>query len=194
MGAAEGDKVPIVYPTENFSYGMREFAVRDNSGYILQFGRANRVIRILARPSHAASVAALSRAAGIATRNSVPRLSDSSFIMPPSSCTRSRMPLSPLTLGTAGHIDHGKTTLVEALTGTNTDRLPEEQARGISIELGYAPHWSELPATRETERVQSPPASAADCGGHSALSESRCAGPGLPRTIGRRKPSLARRS
>ncbi len=44
----------------------------------------------------------------------------------------------PLTLGTAGHIDHGKTRLVEALTGTNTDRLPEEQARGISIELGYA--------------------------------------------------------
>ncbi len=44
----------------------------------------------------------------------------------------------PLTLGTAGHIDHGKTTLVEALTGTNTDRLPEEKARGISIDLGYA--------------------------------------------------------
>ena len=44
----------------------------------------------------------------------------------------------PLTLGTAGHIDHGKTRLVEALTGTNTDRLPEERARGISIALGYA--------------------------------------------------------
>ena len=43
-----------------------------------------------------------------------------------------------LTLGTAGHIDHGKTALVEALTGTNTDRLEEERARGISIELGYA--------------------------------------------------------
>lgn len=43
-----------------------------------------------------------------------------------------------LTLGTAGHIDHGKTRLVEALTGTNTDRLPEEQQRGISIALGYA--------------------------------------------------------
>ena len=42
-------------------------------------------------------------------------------------------------LGTAGHVDHGKTTLVHALTGINTDRLPEEQARGISIELGYAP-------------------------------------------------------
>ncbi|WP_396268297.1 selenocysteine-specific translation elongation factor [Ideonella sp.] len=41
-------------------------------------------------------------------------------------------------IGTAGHIDHGKTTLVQALTGVNTDRLPEEQRRGISIELGYA--------------------------------------------------------
>ena len=45
----------------------------------------------------------------------------------------------PLTVGTAGHIDHGKTWLVQALTGKDTDRLPEEQRRGISIELGYAP-------------------------------------------------------
>ncbi len=45
---------------------------------------------------------------------------------------------APLTLGTAGHIDHGKTALITALTGTDTDRLPEERERGISIELGYA--------------------------------------------------------
>src|SRR6187397_3537105 len=45
----------------------------------------------------------------------------------------------PLTVGTAGHVDHGKTTLVGALTGKDTDRLPEERARGISIDLGYAP-------------------------------------------------------
>lgn len=45
----------------------------------------------------------------------------------------------PLTVGTAGHIDHGKTALVEALTGKSTDRLPEEHERGISIDLGYAP-------------------------------------------------------
>ncbi|MEP6952919.1 MAG: selenocysteine-specific translation elongation factor [Solirubrobacteraceae bacterium] len=44
----------------------------------------------------------------------------------------------PITLGTAGHIDHGKTALVAALTGVDTDRLPAEKARGISIELGYA--------------------------------------------------------
>jgi translation elongation factor TU len=43
-----------------------------------------------------------------------------------------------LVAGTAGHIDHGKTALVKALTGIDTDRLPEEKRRGISIELGYA--------------------------------------------------------
>jgi len=42
-------------------------------------------------------------------------------------------------LGTAGHVDHGKTTLVQALTGVDTDRLPEEKRRGITIELGFAP-------------------------------------------------------
>ncbi len=44
----------------------------------------------------------------------------------------------PLTLGTAGHVDHGKTALIEALTGVNTDRLAEERRRGLSIELGFA--------------------------------------------------------
>ncbi|HUF51692.1 MAG TPA: selenocysteine-specific translation elongation factor [Longimicrobiales bacterium] len=43
-----------------------------------------------------------------------------------------------LILGTAGHIDHGKTTLVHALTGIDTDRLPEEKRRGITIDLGFA--------------------------------------------------------
>jgi selenocysteine-specific elongation factor len=42
-------------------------------------------------------------------------------------------------LGTAGHIDHGKTTLVKVLTGVDTDRLPEEKRRGITIDLGFAP-------------------------------------------------------
>jgi selenocysteine-specific elongation factor len=41
-------------------------------------------------------------------------------------------------VGTAGHVDHGKTSLVRALTGINTDRLPEEKSRGITIELGFA--------------------------------------------------------
>ena len=51
-------------------------------------------------------------------------------------------PISPaatsLVLGTAGHIDHGKTSLVRALTGVDTDRLAEEKKRGITIELGFA--------------------------------------------------------
>ena len=41
-------------------------------------------------------------------------------------------------VGTAGHVDHGKTALVRALTGTDTDRLPEEKRRGITIDLGFA--------------------------------------------------------
>ena len=60
----------------------------------------------------------------------------------------------PLTLGTAGHIDHGKTALVAALTGIDTDRLPQEKARGISIELGYAP--LELPSGRRLSVVDVP--------------------------------------
>lgn len=47
-------------------------------------------------------------------------------------------PIPSFVLGTAGHIDHGKTALVRALTGQDTDRLPEEKARGITIELGFA--------------------------------------------------------
>src|SRR5579872_6778877 len=43
-----------------------------------------------------------------------------------------------LILGTAGHIDHGKTSLVNALTGIDCDRLPEEKARGITIDIGFA--------------------------------------------------------
>ncbi len=46
--------------------------------------------------------------------------------------------MSRLVLGVIGHVDHGKTALVGALTGMETDRLAEEQARGISIALGFA--------------------------------------------------------
>ena len=44
-----------------------------------------------------------------------------------------------LTLGTAGHVDHGKTALTKFLTGCDTDRLKEEKERGLTIDLGYAP-------------------------------------------------------
>src|SRR5919108_584179 len=57
--------------------------------------------------------------------------------------------MKPLTLGTAGHIDHGKTALIRALTGVDTDRLPEERARGISIELG-----DELEVLPQARRVR----------------------------------------
>src|SRR4051812_13875408 len=60
----------------------------------------------------------------------------------------------PLTLGTAGHIDHGKTALISVLSGKNTDRLPEERSRGISIELGYAPLT--LPSGRRLSVVDVP--------------------------------------
>ena len=43
-----------------------------------------------------------------------------------------------LIVGTAGHVDHGKTALIKALTGTDTDRLLEEKERGISIDIGFA--------------------------------------------------------
>ena len=62
--------------------------------------------------------------------------------------------MSPLTLGTAGHVDHGKTTLVEALTGVWADRLPEERARGLTIALGYAP--LELPGGRRLSVIDVP--------------------------------------
>lgn len=48
------------------------------------------------------------------------------------------LPAKRVVVGTAGHIDHGKTALVYALTGTDTDRLPEEKKRGITIDLGFA--------------------------------------------------------
>ena len=54
-------------------------------------------------------------------------------------------------LATAGHVDHGKTALVKALTGIDTDRLPEEKARGITIDLGFA-HLA-LPAPLSTLNV-----------------------------------------
>jgi selenocysteine-specific elongation factor len=60
----------------------------------------------------------------------------------------------PLTVGTAGHVDHGKTWLVRALTGKDTDRLPEERRRGMSIDLGYAP--LELPGDVRASLIDVP--------------------------------------
>ena len=62
---------------------------------------------------------------------------------PPRFRDTARYFLFSMIIGTAGHIDHGKTALVKALTGVDADRLPEEKARGITIDLGYA--YSPLP-------------------------------------------------
>ena len=71
-------------------------------------------------------------------------------------------------VGTAGHVDHGKTTLVKALTGIDTDRLPEEKKRGISLELGFA-QWM-LPSGRAVSVVDVP--------GHERLVKAMVAGAG----------------
>jgi selenocysteine-specific elongation factor len=73
---------------------------------------------------------------------------------------------APLTVGTAGHIDHGKTALVKALTGIDTDQLPQERERSITIELGFAP--LELPGGRRLSLVDVP--------GHSRLVRTMVAG------------------
>ncbi|MFI5244532.1 MAG: selenocysteine-specific translation elongation factor [Gemmatimonadales bacterium] len=72
-------------------------------------------------------------------------------------------------LGTAGHIDHGKTALVKALTGVDTDRLPEEKRRGITIELGFAPLTLDGPAFSGTLGV-------VDVPGHEAFVRTMLAG------------------
>ena len=72
-------------------------------------------------------------------------------------------------VGTAGHVDHGKTALVRALTGVDTDRLAEERRRGLTIELGFAP--LELPGVGRVSLVDVPghaqfiPTMLSGCGG-----------------------------
>src|SRR2546426_9753106 len=57
-------------------------------------------------------------------------------------------------IGTAGHVDHGKSTLIERLTGIDPDRLAEEKERGLTIDLGFA--WLTLPSGREAGIVDVP--------------------------------------
>jgi selenocysteine-specific elongation factor len=60
----------------------------------------------------------------------------------------------PHVIGTAGHVDHGKSALVQGVTGTDPDRLAEEKARGMTIDLGFA--WTTLPSGREVGFVDVP--------------------------------------
>lgn len=71
-------------------------------------------------------------------------------------------------IGTAGHVDHGKSTLVTALTGIDPDRLAEEKARGMTIDLGFA--WITLPSGREASIVDVP--------GHESFIKNMLAGVG----------------
>src|SRR6516164_5245424 len=71
-------------------------------------------------------------------------------------------------IGTAGHVDHGKSALVQALTGIDPDRLAEEKERGMTIDLGFA--WLTLPSGREVSIVDVP--------GHESFIKNMLAGVG----------------
>ncbi len=77
-------------------------------------------------------------------------------------------------IGTAGHVDHGKSTLVHALTGIDPDRLKEEKARGMTIDLGFA--WIELPVPGAPDRTES--AGIVDVPGHIDFIKNMLAGVG----------------
>ncbi len=80
--------------------------------------------------------------------------------------------MKSIIIGTAGHIDHGKTALVKALTGIDADRLEEEKRRGITIDIGFA--HLELPAPNgETLRL-----GFVDVPGHERFIRNMLAGPG----------------
>jgi selenocysteine-specific elongation factor len=81
-------------------------------------------------------------------------------------------PIKSVVIGTAGHIDHGKTTLVRALTGIDADRLPEEKRRGITIDLGFA-FLEDTPTSGSPLRI-----SFVDVPGHSLFIHNMLAGAG----------------
>ena len=81
--------------------------------------------------------------------------------------------MKSIVVGTAGHIDHGKSALVQALTGTDPDRLKEEKARGITIDLGFA-HPAIGDHRRRSSTCRATSASSRTCWPASAASTSSC--------------------
>src|SRR5437016_8448326 len=79
-------------------------------------------------------------------------------------------------LATAGHVDHGKSALVRALTGTDPDRLPEEKARGITIDLGFA--HLDLPSPPEIQPPMKYHLGVVDVPGHEDFVKNMVAGVG----------------
>jgi selenocysteine-specific elongation factor len=87
------------------------------------------------------------------------------------------LPPRSVVIATAGHIDHGKTTLVRALTGIDTDRLPEEKRRGITIDLGFASMEMQSP---DSTRLR---LSFVDVPGHSLFARNMLAGAGCAQAV-----------
>src|SRR3990170_1427277 len=79
-------------------------------------------------------------------------------------------------IGTAGHVDHGKSTLVQALTGIDPDRLREEKERGLTIDLGFA--WLKLPVLSGVEGPGGDEVSIVDVPGHERFIKNMLAGVG----------------
>ncbi|MCB0184804.1 MAG: selenocysteine-specific translation elongation factor, partial [Caldilineaceae bacterium] len=79
-------------------------------------------------------------------------------------------------IGTAGHVDHGKSTLVRALSGIDPDRLQEEKKRGMTIDLGFA--WIELPVPTADGQSQLEPVGIVDVPGHIDFIKNMLAGVG----------------
>jgi selenocysteine-specific elongation factor len=90
----------------------------------------------------------------------------------------SELPLVSYVIATAGHVDHGKSSLVKALTGTDPDRLPEEKRRGVTIDLGFAHFQLPSPSGLEPQQSASYSVSIIDVPGHEHFVKNMVAGVG----------------
>lgn len=120
--------------------GRERITPRCSSHYVFPTGDRRAVFRpheLAASGFHQPSI--LHYIAAAEREKQIPAAEKPTDCHPSDSRTRRyNIPMTAIILGTAGHIDHGKSSLVTALTGTDPDRLPEEKARGMTIELGFA--------------------------------------------------------